>query len=170
MTMLKQFINKVILISSALLLVPSVQAGKEDFKLPIKIGSNTQFVDGKLKTSVFKDDVQVRQGTLSINADELHVTAEAGQGKEIFTAMGNPAVYAQTMDDGSKITAKASEIRYVVENRTLELNGNAELFQNTSMVKGEKISFNLEKQQLIAGGDEQNGRVTTVFQTDDKNE
>lgn len=168
--MLKQFINKIIFSSAILLMLPAAIAGKDDFNLPIKVDSKTQFVDGKLKTSVFKEDVRVRQGTLSINADELHVTAEAGKGKEIFTALGKPAIYAQTMDDGRKITAKAEEIKYVVESRTLELNGNAELYQDASMVKGEKISFNLEKEQLIAGGDEQNGRVTTVFQTDDSNQ
>lgn len=165
--MLKRFISRAIFLSSALSLAPLANAGKEDFKLPIEIGSNTQFVDGKLKTSVFKDDVQVRQGTLSIDADELRIDAAAGQGKEVYTALGSPAVYSQTMDDGGQITAKANEIRYVVENRTLELRGNAELIQDASMVKGEKISFNLEKEQLIAGGDEQKGRVTTVFQTED---
>ena len=167
--MLKPFINNPILISSLLLCLScSVQAGKSDFKLPIKVDSKTQFVDGKRKTSVFKDDVNVSQGTLSINADELHVSAEAGQGKEVFVATGTPAVYSQTMDDGSKVTAKANEIRYVVESRTLDLKGNAQLYQDTSMVKGENISFNLEKEQLIAGGNKDNGRVTTVFQTDDQ--
>lgn len=166
--MLKRFISKILLISGCLLL-PCTYAGEGDFKLPIKVDSKTQFVDGKLKTSIFKDDVHVRQGSLSIDADELHVTAEAGKGKEIFTATGKPAVYSQTMDDGSKVTAKANQIRYVVESRTLELTGNAELYQDTSMVKGDKISFNLEKEQLIAGGEEQEGRVTTVFQTEDIN-
>lgn len=169
--MLKPFINKLLLISSVFILISTTaQAGKEDFKLPIKVDSKSQFVDGKRKTSVFKEDVRVRQGTLSIDADEVRVSAEDGKGKEIFTALGKPAVYSQTMDDGSKITAKAKEIRYVVEFRTLELNGSAELHQDTSMVRGEKISFNLEKEQLIAGGDESDSRVTTVFQTDDNNE
>ena len=73
------------------------------------------------------------------------------------------------MDDGNKVTAKATEIRYVVEHRTLELRGNAELLQDSSMVKGEKISFNLEKEQLLADNDGQNSRVVTVFKTDDIN-
>lgn len=168
--MLKRFINNLLPISSLCILLSfPVWAGKDDFKLPIEVDSKSQFVDGKRKTSVFKEDVHVRQGTLSINADEVRVSAEAGKGKEIFIALGKPAVYSQTMDDGSKITAKAEEIRYVVEFRTLELNGAAELYQDTSMVKGEKISFNLEKEQLIAGSNEADGRVTTVFQTDDKN-
>lgn len=168
--MLKPFIARLLLISSAwLLTVTAALAGKDDFKLPIKVDSKSQFVDGKRKTSVFKDDVRVRQGSLAIDADEVRVSAEDGKGKEVFIALGDPAEYSQVMDDGSKITARAKEIRYSVELRTLELNGAAELHQDTSMVKGDKISFNLEKEQLIAGGDESSGRVTTVFQTDDNN-
>ena len=169
--MLKPFINNKSVLALALLaLMSSANAGQDDFKLPVKIESNHNFVDGKRKTSVFKENVNITQGTLKIHADEVQVSAEAGKNKEVFVALGKPAVYSQTMDDGSQVTAKANEIRYAVASRTLELTGNAELIQDASMVKGQHISFNLEKEQLMAGGDSGNGRVTTVFQTDDNNE
>lgn len=167
--MYKPFIMKLLLtntIAVLLLLSFDVAAGKDDFKLPIKVDSKTQFVDGKRKTSIFKEDVHISQGSLKIDADEVEVIAEDGKGKEIFIARGKPAVYSQTMDDGSSITAKANEIRYQVATRMLDLNGAAELYQDTSMVKGEKISFNLEKEQLIAGSEGGESRVTTVFQPD----
>ena len=151
-----------------LALAGSVNASQSDFDLPIKVDSKTQFVDGKRKTSIFKEDVHVTQGSLRIDADEVEVIAGLGEGKEIFIARGKPAMYSQTMDDGRTITAKANEIKYMVETRTLDLTGNAELFQDASMVKGDTISFNLEKEQLIAGGDSEDSRVTTVFQTDSK--
>ncbi|XOV80642.1 MAG: lipopolysaccharide transport periplasmic protein LptA [Aestuariibacter sp.] len=154
-------------VTMTLLLSFNVHAGKDDFKLPIKVDSKTQFVDGKRKTSIFREDVHISQGTLKIDADEVEVIAEEGKGKEIFIARGKPAVYSQTMDDGSAITAKANEIRYQVETRMLDLNGAAELYQDASMVKGEKISFNLEKEQLIAGTKGGESRVTTVFQAED---
>jgi lipopolysaccharide export system protein LptA len=168
--MYRQFIMKHLLTSAAALTLLStfaVQAGKDDFKLPIKVDSKTQFVDGKRKTSIFREDVHISQGSLNIEADEVEVIAEEGKGKEIFIARGKPAVYSQTMDDGSAITAKANEIRYQVETRMLELNGSAELYQDASMVKGENISFNLEKEQLIAGTKGGESRVTTVFQTEE---
>lgn len=162
------------LLTSALILslltAASAYAGKDDFKLPIKVDSKTQFVDGKRKTSIFREDVHISQGSLKIDADEVEVIAEEGKGKEIFIARGNPAVYSQTMDDGSAITAKANEIRYEVATRMLDLKGAAELHQDTSMVKGEKISFNLEKEQLIAGTKGGESRVTTVFQQDDEDD
>lgn len=143
------------------------QADNSDFKQPITVDSKTQFVDGKRKTSVFREDVHVRQGSLKIDADEVEVNAANGEGREIFIARGNPAVYSQTMDDGSDIRAVAQEIKYQTDNRTLTLSGAAELHQNSSMVKGESITYNLDKQQLLAEGEAgENGRVITIFRPD----
>lgn len=140
-------------------------AGKDDFKQPIKVDSKSQFVDGKSKTSIFRDDVHINQGSLRIEADEVEVIAGMGEGKEVFVARGNPASYTQKMDDGSDIKALANEIEYQKDSRILTLKGGAELHQNSSMVKGESIIFNMELEQLIAQGtDDKDGRVTTIFQ------
>ena len=139
-------------------------ADKQDFEKPITVDSKTQFVDGKSKTSIFKGDVHITQGSLKIDADEVEVNASNGEGKEVFIARGTPAVYSQTMDDGSDIRAVANEIKYQVTNRTLTLTGSAELHQNSSMVQGNSITFNLDKQQLEAKGQgDGKGRVITVF-------
>ncbi|WP_346993422.1 lipopolysaccharide transport periplasmic protein LptA [Alteromonas gracilis] len=137
-----------------------------DFSKPIKVDAKSQFVDGKNKTSLFKDDVLITQGSLIINADEVEVIASEGEGKEVFVARGNPASYSQQLEDGTPVSAKANEIRYEVVNRTISLNGKAELKQDTSMVQGDSITFDMITEQLLAiGGDDDNGegRVTTVF-------
>ena len=167
--MFKPFMNlaSIALIGGLSLLSLHVHAGQEDFKLPIKVDSKSQFVDGKTKTSIFRDDVHITQGSLVILADEVEFIAGLGEGKEVFIARGTPASYKQTMDDGSDISAKASEIKYEVDSRTLTLDGQAELQQNSSMVKGESIVFNMELEQLVAQGtDESQGRVTTIFRPD----
>lgn len=140
-------------------------ADSSDFSKPIKVDSKSQFVDGKNKTSLFKDDVRITQGSLIIDADEVEVIATAGDGKEVFVARGKPASYSQIMDDGTPVKAKANEIRYEVSKRTISLTGNAELQQDTSMVKGDNITYDMAKEQLLATGGEgdSNGRVTTVF-------
>ena len=64
------------------------------------------------------------------------------------------------------MSAKANEIRYEVVNRTISLAGSAELQQDTSKVQGDKITFDMITEQLLAtGGAGKNGegRVTTVF-------
>lgn len=160
-------LTKITTLLCAASLSATLFAGEADFKLPIKVDSKSQFVDGKTKTSIFREDVHITQGSLTINADEVEVIAGEGDGREIFIARGKPASYSQKMDDGSDISASANEIRYEVYNRTLSLSGSAELQQNSSMVQGESILFNMELEQLIAeGNDEEAGRVTTIFQPD----
>ncbi|MFA3792613.1 lipopolysaccharide transport periplasmic protein LptA [Aliiglaciecola sp. SL4] len=143
----------------------AVSAGENDFNLPIKVDSKSNFFDGKTKTSIFRKDVKITQGSLEILADEVEVIAGLGEGKEVFIARGKPAKYSQTLDDGSKISAAANEIKYEVSNRTLTLNGSAELNQDSSLVKGESIQFNMELEQLIAESNSNaEGGVTAIFQ------
>jgi lipopolysaccharide export system protein LptA len=147
----------------------AVQASEEDFSQPIKIGSNTQFIDGKNKTALYKEDVLITQGSLLIEADEVEVIATDGSGREIFIARGNPASYSQSLEDGTPVSAKANEIRYEVVNRTISLAGNAELQQDSSKVQGDKITFDMITEQLLAtggAGENGEGRVTTVFTPD----
>lgn len=142
---------------------PLALAGKDDLKLPIKVDSKFNFVDGKLKISTFTEDVHITQGSLSIHADEVKVIA-GEKGNEVFIAKGNPATYQQTLDDGKMVKASANQIKYQVLDRTLELTGSAELQQNNSQVKGTSIVFNMIQQQLVAQGESSSGeRVTTIF-------
>lgn len=142
-------------------------AGEKDFELPIKVDSQSNFFDGKTKTSIFRKDVKITQGSLEIIADEVTVSAVDGEGKEVFIARGTPASYKQQLDDGSEISAAANEIRYEVSSRILTLQGKAELKQDSSQVNGDSIVFNMALEQLIAQGSEsENGGVTTIFQPD----
>lgn len=136
-------------------------ADENDFTKPIKVDAASQFVDGINKISLFKQDVFITQGSLTIEADEVEVIASAGKGQEVFIARGNPASYTQQVKDGKTVNAKANEIRYEVGNRTIALTGNAELQQDTSMVSGDSITYDMENEQMLAESTE--GRVTTVF-------
>lgn len=158
---------RILLAISALLVLctRSAFSNENDFGLPIEIGSNSQFIDGKNKTALYKDNVLITQGSLTIEADEVEVIASEGSGREIFVARGNPASYSQELEDGNPVSAKANEIRYEVAKRTISLTGNAELKQDTSQVKGNSITFDMVTEQLLAtgGANDASGRVTTVF-------
>lgn len=142
-----------------------VLAASEDFKLPIKIDAVSQFLDSKKKVSISRENVRITQGSMQINADEVEVDASFGDGNEIFIARGAPASYSQMMDDGTQLYAQADEIRYTISDKKIALTGNAELRQDSSLVQGDSITFDLAKEQLVASGnkDGENGRVTTVF-------
>ena len=130
----------------------SAIAGKADFKLPIEIDSEKQQIDLKENITIFKTNVSVTQGTLSINADFMKVTGQDKKGYEVYTATGNPAIYRQQLDDGKPIVAQANSIRYEVATRSLVLTGNAQLKQNDSIVKSDTIRYDLNLQTLQAEG------------------
>jgi len=144
-------------------------ATSEDFTQQIAISADDQVADIKNKVSTFIGNVVVTQGTLKITADKMQADASQGKGKEVFIAIGKPAVYTQMLDDGKQITAQANEIRYTLETRNLSLSGNAQLAQSDSLVKGEMINYDLETQTLIASADkQQKSRVTTIFTPEPK--
>lgn len=140
-------------------------AQNSDVNAPISISAKSTFVDGVSKMSVYKEDVVITQAGLKINAQSLSIDASAGEGQEVFIATGNPATFTQLLDDGTSVTAAANEISYNVVSRTVTFNGEAQLAQETSVVKSERIEFDLINKQLIATADKsKGGRVTTVFQ------
>jgi lipopolysaccharide export system protein LptA len=165
--MLKPFTNRLFRASflAALLFSANSHAGKDDFTKTINIASNYQEGDGIAKKFQYRGNVLITQGSLTVKAEEVELDASKGEGKEIFIAIGKPAEYSQKQEDGSLVTAKADRIEYRLDTRSLSLEGNAEIKQNTSSVQGKSITFNMELEQIIAqGSDQESGRVITTFQ------
>jgi lipopolysaccharide export system protein LptA len=140
------------------------EATQNDFDQPIRVKSDEQFVDAKMKTSVFEKNVMIRQGSLLISAEYVKVDAINGKGKEVFTIKGVPANYTQKLADGSNVEARARQIIYDIGTRTISLEGDAELIQNASTVKGDSIIFDMQKEQMRAQGNAGNDeQVETIF-------
>ncbi|WP_339723446.1 lipopolysaccharide transport periplasmic protein LptA [uncultured Paraglaciecola sp.] len=165
--MLKLFTTRLYSASviAALLFSAHSHAGKDDFTKKIELASLYQNADGIAKRASYQGNVVIQQGSLKISADELQIDASIGEGNEIFIATGNPAKYSQKQEDGSIVTAQADKIEYHRQTRSLSLEGNAQIKQNSSSVKGKSIKFNMELEQIIAqGSDQESGRVITTFQ------
>lgn len=140
------------------------EAVQNDFDQPIRVKSDEQFVDAKMKTSVFEKNVMIRQGSLLISAEYVKVDAINGKGREVFTIKGIPASYTQKLADGSNVEARARQIIYDIGTRTISLEGEAELIQNASTVKGDSIIFDMQKEQMRAQGNSGNDeQVETIF-------
>lgn len=146
----------------------TAQAQNKDFIEPVSVNSDNFDGSVKEKKLIYIGNVVVKQGSLLIKADRLEVDSSAGQGKEIFTAFGNQAVYSQLLDGDKPIQAMANEIRYEVSTRLLTLTGKAEINQSGSLVKSEKIQYDLEKQKLNAESGKDTERVTTIFTPEKK--
>ncbi|WP_028023127.1 lipopolysaccharide transport periplasmic protein LptA [Enterovibrio calviensis] len=140
-----------------------------DAEQPIYIDSDSQNLDMTTNTVIFTGNVYLRQGSIRLNADKVVVTRPSGEeGAEIIDAYGKPATFEQTMDDGKKINGEAFDLRYETIKSFLTMTNKAVLTQEGgNQVEGQKITYNIEKQLLVAESDE-SSRVTTVLQPQTK--
>lgn len=143
-------------------------AKNTDFSEPIEVNADRNEASLKQQMLVYSGNVIVKQGTLLIKASKLTVDRSGGEGKEVFIAVGQPAVYSQVLDGDKPIQASAEEIRYAMSTRVLTLTGKAEITQSGSLVRSAKIEYDLLKQQLSAESAEGKERVTTIFTSEGK--
>ncbi len=158
--------SKIFIISLlSLVSISSAYAKEGDLQQELKVAANSQKADIKNNQVIFFGPVNVTQGTININADELRAFGTESGTRKTMVATGNPATFSQELDDGRIGTASANEIKYELATSILTLKGNAKLDQAGSQVTGNLISYNIDKQQLIAEslGDGKD-RVITIFQ------
>lgn len=157
----------ILLTSSLLGFVGSVQAAKKDRTQEITIKSKRQSADLKNKIASYLEDVSIRQGSIIITADIVQVfsktNAKTGEKLDTYLAKGKPALFQQQLEDGSLISLQANEIRYQPNNHIITVSGNAEVKQTGSKVSGEIITYNTLSEKLEAEGSSDNS-VTTILQ------
>ncbi|GAB2998415.1 lipopolysaccharide transport periplasmic protein LptA [Psychrosphaera aestuarii] len=129
------------------------------------IDSKNQDLDYKNNTMYFSGNVKIQQGTLTITADELYVITKDGVGEKLI-AKGKPARFLQNDPNNEALEATALEVVYMINERILELNGQAKYKQGSSIVESGNIVFDLNAQRVKADGDKSTGgRVTTTIKT-----
>ncbi|MDO6764591.1 lipopolysaccharide transport periplasmic protein LptA [Agarivorans sp. 1_MG-2023] len=138
------------------------QALEDDFNKQIIVDADRQQVNIKENRVTFYNNVVVTQGSIKMHAEELSVIGSEEKGSEVMIAKGEPATFYQLLDSGKPIEAEANEVRYDLKTQTLTLTNNAQLKQEESLVKGQMIKYSINKQEMVAQGDE-NNRVTTIF-------
>ncbi|ART80812.1 lipopolysaccharide transport periplasmic protein LptA [Oceanisphaera avium] len=153
------------LLSFAALLVLSMsttQAKEADYKEPVTIDAGSQLVELANNKVTFTDNVIVKQGTLDVRAAKLVVTRN-DKGLQTMTAYGSPATYYQVLDSGQPVNAQAKQITYDIKTRSITLLNNAQLKQNDNIVTGYRIRYDIDREQMEAQGQGNQGRVKTVF-------
>ncbi|GGI79597.1 lipopolysaccharide transport periplasmic protein LptA [Shewanella gelidii] len=139
-------------------------AKQGDLKQQVKVQAVKQNGDIKNNQVIYYGPVEVTQGSIKINADELRAFTEKKSNNSVIVATGTPATYSQEMDDGRIATASANEIRYEIDKRTMTLKGDATLDQAGSKVSASQIRYDIARQQLIAESSGQgDDRVITII-------
>ncbi|SHI05957.1 lipopolysaccharide transport periplasmic protein LptA [Ferrimonas marina] len=151
-----------LLIAASLLLMPLAQATEADFLQPVKVTADHTQGDYNSRTLEYIDNVLIVQGSLRIEADKLVLVSTEDKRQQVMVATGSPATYQQMMENGLMAKAQANEIRYDINTQELVMTGDAELSQEDSVVRAERIVYNAALQRLSAEGSEQQ-QITTIF-------
>ena len=137
----------------------SAVALESDRQQPLEINANA--TDGTLGDGIttMRGDVEIRQGTLHITADEAEVKKANGRVQSV-TFRGRPAYLEQEIEEQGLVKATAATIDYQVATGIVTLTGNADVQHPQYQISGDVLTYDLKIQHFEGsstnGG---NGRI-----------
>ncbi len=155
---------KFALCALSLFLSANIFALPSDSQQEIHIISDSAFLDKPQGRLVYSGNVEMKQGSLNIQADRITlVRTESGLQKII--ALGKPAHYEQVLSvtDG-KTQAYGETIIYSTQNEELTLLVNAGLEKQGNLFSGEKIVYLIKEQRVKADSSSQDSRIHMIIQ------
>lgn len=153
------FSFRLCLFSCLLCLSLPLMALESDRQKPLQVSANS--TDGTLGDGVttLRGNVDIRQGTLRIIADEAEVTKIDGRVGSV-TFRGQPAFLEQEIEEQGLVQATANIIDYQVASGIVTLTGNADVKHPQYQISGELLTYDLNVQHFQGSGDENgNGRI-----------
>jgi lipopolysaccharide export system protein LptA len=153
---------------------------ESDRQEPLEVSANS--TDGTLGDGVttLRGNVDIRQGTLRITADEAEVNKVDGKVNSV-TFRGQPAHLQQEIEEQGLVQATANTIDYQVANGLVTLAGNADVKHPQYQISGDLLTYDLNVQHFQgSSGEDGNGRIHILLdpevinsdstKKDDKNE
>lgn len=146
-------------------------AERADRSKPMHLEANTVSVDNANQISTFEGNVQLLQGTLSIQADKIVVTQDK-DGFQYCTATGQLAHFRQKRDGANEyVEGYGERIEYSTHSEVAEFFGQARIRRDGDDVSGDHIVYSTRSEVFqVSGAREQStgkpgsGRVTLIIQ------
>ena len=159
-------------------------ANANAFRAPISIAADSAEQNEKKGVTIYRGNVAIEQGTLTINADTVTIetvdienrsnvdnansvsTDSVSRTVTTIVASGFPARFSQISEGQiTAINAKGNTIRYAVDSGIIQLEENASIDKFGSKVSGEKIEYFINEELVKAQADpnDKNTRVHTVI-------
>ncbi len=138
---------------------PLLMALESDRQEPLEVNANS--TDGTLGDGIttLRGNVDIRQGTLHITANEAEINKVEGRVKTV-TFRGQPAFLEQQIEEQGRVQATASVIEYQVASGLVTLKGNADVKHPQYQISGDLLIYDLNIQHFQgSGGDNGNGRI-----------
>ena len=132
--------------------------------LPISIESDLAERNEKTGITIYKGNVLITQGNLSIKADLVTITENAEQISKIHCA-GSPASFKQ-LDITSQtpdLIGTADDVEYLLQEQQINLKQNASLSSYGTLITGDSINYDLKNEIWKAGGAENSKKRIRLF-------
>ncbi|MEM0955325.1 MAG: lipopolysaccharide transport periplasmic protein LptA [Pseudomonadota bacterium] len=136
-----------------------------DTEQPIHITTDEALRDEKTGLTVYQGNVELIQGTIRITADKITFYSDTTEADRIV-AEGDPArMQQQPEPDAELMHARGLVIEYFRSEERIEVRQNAEVEQDGSTVRGDKIDYFINEQLVKAEADTNNtdSRVKVVI-------
>ncbi len=119
---------------------------------PMYIEADAAELDEKRLTSLYIGNVEVTQGSLSIQADEVLVHHQPDRRIKKIIAIGQPVHYRQRLDDDpDEVIGQALRVEYEAAREELILIDEAVLIQAQDRFASDRIVYNRLTQRVTAG-------------------
>ncbi len=142
------------------LMLPSTVALalKSDRQKPLLINADAS--DGTLGDgrASLRGNVEIRQGTLLVKADQADVEKADGKVREVLLN-GKPALLQQEIENEGLVTATANTIDYQVATGIVTLTGNADVDHPQYRISGNLLVYDMNLQHFQGSGGDSNGRI-----------
>ncbi len=141
----------------------SALALQSDINQPITVEADSMDVDDATGTSVYRGNVVLRQGTITLKSSKLTVIQGKGNKSDRIIATGSPAVLRQ-LPDGKKeyVEGRAQRMEYTVDGEILYLIDKASIKQGPDFFKSDRIAWDRAHAVIKAGASAQGQRRVQV--------
>ena len=132
---------------------------ESDRQQPLEIYASS--TDGTMGDGIttMRGDVDIRQGTLHITADEAEVEKTDGRVQSV-TLRGKPAYLEQEIEEQGLVKATARTIDYQVAKGLVTLTGDADVQHPQYQISGDLLTYDLKVQHFEGSSTENgNGRI-----------
>ena len=143
------YLVRPLLMLITVLLCGASQALESDREQPIELAADSVDIDEGKGVSVYRGDVDLRQGTMRLLADVVTVH-QVGRRPEQIVAEGRPVKFYQQSTDGP-VKGEARRVEYAVGSENLVLIGDAVLVQNQDSMRSDRIVYDRVKSVVKAG-------------------
>ncbi len=132
-----------------LLCCATATALESDRNQPIELAADSVDIDEGKGMSVYKGDVDLRQGTMRLEADTVTVH-QRGRKPAKIVAEGRPVKFQQQTKKG-QVKGRARRVEYLVDSENLTLAGDAVLIQGKDSMRSDRIVYDRVRAVVKAG-------------------